>query len=341
MKRILIFSMFSLMLGDTFVYLILAKAPTVPKILFTSSRDGNREIYTMNPDGSEQVNLTQDPADDQQAVWSPTGEQILFASNRGHKVWGTWDLYLMDPDGNNIRRVFKKKTYRNSPRWSPDSKRIAYQNSNWDAGETHIYIATLGEQEEKRIVEGFDPTWSTDGMELAYVAYILDARRLTLIDIRTRKQERLLPRKAMSWQNNPFWSIAGDTLVFSWNKNPLPPNHRPGIDRFPREWEKKETIYSVNRDGTDLQQLVDEAGPKAVNPVLSPDGNELLYTQEMNGRQQIFKLDINTGVKMQLTHIGQFFQANAGGDWFDPAYALPVSLQPQLLTTTWGEVKRK
>ena len=41
---------------------LLAKAPTTPKILFTSRRDGNLEVYTMNPDGSEQVNLTQHPA---------------------------------------------------------------------------------------------------------------------------------------------------------------------------------------------------------------------------------------------------------------------------------------
>ena len=43
---------------------LFAKTPTTPKILFTSSRDGNSEVYVMNPDGSEQVNLTQHPASD-------------------------------------------------------------------------------------------------------------------------------------------------------------------------------------------------------------------------------------------------------------------------------------
>ena len=62
---------------------LFAKAPTTPKILFTSTRDGNREIYTMNPDGSEQVRLTQHRGNDLQAVWSPTGEKILFVSDRG------------------------------------------------------------------------------------------------------------------------------------------------------------------------------------------------------------------------------------------------------------------
>ena len=338
MRVIHIFCVLSLMLLYTNVCPLLAKAPTTPKILFTSSRDGNREVYIMNPDGSEQVNLTEHPADDQQAVWSPTGEQILFISDRGHKVWGTWDLYLMAPDGSNVQRVFKKEDFRNSPTWSPDGKQIAYTNSNWDAGPSHIYIATLREQEEKHIVEGLAPAWSPDGRELAYVTYILTARRVTLIDIRTRKQERLLPRKANSWQNSPSWSAAGDKLAFSWNTHKVPPIEakRPIWDA----WETTETIYIVNRDGTGLKQLVNEVGPKAVNPVLSPDSDELLYTQEINRLQQIFKLDMNSGIRTQLTHVGHLYQANTGGDWFDPAYALPVSSQPQLLTTTWAKMKK-
>ena len=173
MKLMRIFCLLSLMVLCANVCSLFAKVPLTPKILFASLRDGNRDVYIMNPDGSEQVNLTQHPADDQQAVWSPTGEQILFASNRGHHAWGTWDLYLMDPDGSNVRRIFKKETFRSAPTWSPDGKQIAYHNINWDAGESHIYIATLGEQEEERIAEGWVPVWSPDGMELAYVAYIL------------------------------------------------------------------------------------------------------------------------------------------------------------------------
>ena len=314
---------------------LFAKAPTTPKILFTSTRDGNREVYIMNPDGTEQVHLTQHRADDQQAVWSPTGEQILFVSDRG----GARDLYLMDPDGSNVRRVFKFKieAWRTSPTWSPDGKRFAYEHLDWNDLTSILYIATLGEQEpEEFLLNTWYPAWSPDGTEIAYTAHHLNTRRLTLIDIRTRKQKRLIPKKAVAWQNQPSWSAAGDKLAFSWNNNPLPPPHVIDVKIWD-VWQAKETIYIVNRDGTGLQQLVNEAGSYAIYPALSPNGDEVLYTQQLNGDFQIFKLDINSDARTQLTHIDW----NTAGDWFDPAYALPVSPQPQLLSTVWGEMKKR
>ncbi len=329
MKRMFIFSITSLMLLCAKMGQVYAEAPTTPKILFTSARDDNYEVYVMNPDGSEQLNLTQHRAQDVSAIWSPTGEKILFVSDRG----GVRDLYMMNSDGSNVRRVFKTKIegWRKSPTWSPNGKQFAYAHTNWALLTSIIYIATLGEQEEEHLVEGRDPAWSPDGTEIACA---IDGR-LTLINVHTGAQKQLLPKKTMNWQRYPSWSTAGDKLTFAWNKHQIP----PVLDRdLHNEWIKNLTIYIINRDGTDLKQLVDEAGPRADYPVLSPNGKEVLYTQEINGFLQIFKLDVNSGIRTQLTHIGP---RNLGGDWFDPAHALPVSPQPQLLTTIWGKMKRR
>ena len=53
-----------------------------PKIAFQSQRDGNREIYVMNPDGTNQTRVTNDSADDQAPKISPDGSKIVFTSDR-------------------------------------------------------------------------------------------------------------------------------------------------------------------------------------------------------------------------------------------------------------------
>ena len=335
MRFLLIFSMIILLLMCGAVGRLFAEAPTTPKILFTSQRDGNREVYMMNPDGSEQVNLTQHPAIDLDAAWSPTGEQILFISDRG----GTRvrDLYLMDADGSNVRRVFKRKeAWRGSPAWSPNGKQFAYTNVNWKLLKFGgLYLATFGEEDGEHIGNGGTPDWSPDGSEIACYVDAPQEARLMFINVRTREEEQPLPDEALLFQFDPSWSAAGDKLAFSGIRHPLPVI----FDRdLHNAWKNKQTIYIVNRDGTGLRQLVDEAGPNAQFPALSPDGSEVLYTQG-NWGPQIFKVDVNSGIRTQLTRI----QSNSGGDWFDPAYAyaLPVSPQPELLTTTWGEMKKE
>ena len=329
--RLLVFAIASLWVLNVSICPLFAKAPTTPKILFTSAPADKYDIYIMNPDGSEQTNLTQHPANDLQAVWSPTGEQILFVSDRS----GERDLYLMSADGTNVRRVFKDElkgsTYRDHPTWSPDGRQFAYMHINWDKDIYAIYIATLGEQAEDFVADALFPAWSPGSREIACSVW----GRVVFINVRTGAQDRLLPKKVASHQVEAAWSALGDKLVFSWNKNQLPPDREPGAP-FPPGWEDKQTIYSVNRDGTDLRQLVDEDGSKAWSPELSPNGDELLYTQFINGQNQIFKVNLNSGVRTQLTNLWSM-----GGDWFDPAYALPVSPQPQLLTTVWGQLKKE
>lgn len=156
---------------------VMAQAPETEKIVFVSKRDGNAEIYIMNPDGSEQINLTQHPAEDYDPAWAPNGKQILFSSNRG-KVF---DLYLMDTDGSNVRKVFKSSAYRWAPTWSPDGKQIAYAQTNPGKAQLlfgarfaaladlTLYIATPNGTSVEKLTKRSMPSWSPDGHEIAFV----------------------------------------------------------------------------------------------------------------------------------------------------------------------------
>src|SRR5215212_1071476 len=73
------------------------------KLAFTSNRDGNWEIYVMNAqDGSNQTNLTMNPAFDFDPTWSPDGTKLAFTSDRD----GNTEVYVMNAqDGSNQTRL--------------------------------------------------------------------------------------------------------------------------------------------------------------------------------------------------------------------------------------------
>lgn len=319
------------------ISLVSAKAPVTAKIVFTSARDDNREIYIMNPDGSGQVRLTHNRADDAMPTWAPTGEQILFASDRDRFPLSR-DLYLMNPDGRNVRRVFSKSKDRSGAAWSPDGKQIAYRRRERDV--PYIYIGTIDGKKEERVAIGAGPAWSPDGTEIAFTSgYGTGLVQINILNVRTKKQRVIFPRDAqISWITGDLvWSPTANNLAFSWNNQPPL-----------KEFRERGAIYTINRDGTGLKQITSDAAPREGSPAWSPQGDALLYDKaDGDNRLQVFKIALGSDVSEQLTDtfipkvFGNFFQANSPGDWFDPAYALSVSPQPHLLTTTWGEVKSK
>jgi len=78
-------------------------SPDGSKIVFQSNRDGQREIYVMNSDGTGQTRLTNNPAWDTAPAWSPDGTKILFTSLRDGPMSPA--LYLMNADGSSQTRL--------------------------------------------------------------------------------------------------------------------------------------------------------------------------------------------------------------------------------------------
>ena len=324
MRQLTLVFLFLLSLGllEMNVCVAFAKAPNTAKIIFGTYRGGNRELYLMNPDGSEQVNITNNRADDIDGAWSPTGEQILFVSDRDRFI-GSWDLYLMDADGENVHPVFEKSAARRHPTWSPDGKHIAYTHTVRGVG--NVYIATSDGKNEERLAIGGSPAWSPDGSEIAFVVRVAPERlNIYIFNIRTRKQKHFFPPDDISTAREPVWSPDGDKIAFMWHQK------RP---------QDNGEIYMLNRDGTGLQELVREPGVGATTPVWSPSGDALIYRGRLKQIRQthVFKIVLVGGTVEQLTHIGIW---NVPDDWFDPVYALPVSPKPQLLTTTWADEKK-
>src|SRR6185295_6847483 len=71
------------------------------RIIFSPVRDGNLEIYAMNPDGSDQTNLSNNSAHDFQPSVSADGNKIAFAAGRD----GNFEIYSMNADGSHQTRL--------------------------------------------------------------------------------------------------------------------------------------------------------------------------------------------------------------------------------------------
>ena len=92
------------------------------KIAFQTNRDGNFEVYAMEPDGSELTNLTNNAASDSLPAWSADGQRIAFTSTRD----GDAEIYVMDADGSGPTRLTNNAAPDFDPAWSPDGQQIAF-----------------------------------------------------------------------------------------------------------------------------------------------------------------------------------------------------------------------
>jgi Tol biopolymer transport system component len=152
------------------------------RIAFFTDRDGNDEIYSMNPDGSDQVNLTANPADDFDPAYSPNGRLIAFTSDREDD--GALAIFVMRADGSGQRRLITDTPpgfWDFDPTWSPDAHRLAFTRStaptepDGPPGPGEIWTAKLGGRDLHNLtntpeIDDFEADWSPRGSRIAFTS---------------------------------------------------------------------------------------------------------------------------------------------------------------------------
>lgn len=151
-----------------------AWAPDGRSIVFTSERNGSADLYRINTDGSALERLTDNPAYDDQAAFSPDAKQLVFVSTRAN---GTADLFTMDLATKRVTPLTSGAGGDFRPSWSPDGKWIAFSSDRtsdlpsgtgrWEAQHVaDVYIVHPDKSGLKQLTPHAgmcgSPTWSPD-----------------------------------------------------------------------------------------------------------------------------------------------------------------------------------
>lgn len=275
---------------------------------------------------------------------------ILFASYRD----GESEIYTMNVDGSDVKRLTYDEARISQPTWSPDGKRIAFVRRKGDEY-LEIFVMNADGLGQLRIMTNyrcldFDPAWSPDGTKIAFTSsrdsYYNSAgekvsiMNIYMVDIDNLGQSQLTTNQA--WDYSPSWSPNGERIAFqslrdrnneiyvmasdgsaqlNLTKNSssdTSPAWSPNGDKiaFVSDRDGNEEIYIMDSNGSNQTRMTDHPAQDK-SPAWSPDGRQIVFHSERDGNFDIYVMNADGTDVTRLTEDGNF-------DGF-PSWRLPIS----------------
>ncbi len=247
---------------------------------------GRLQIFTANPDGSGQRQLTF-KGDNGRPAWSPDGRRLAFITTRAMGV----SIAVMDADGSHQIVL----TEGEAPDWSHDDESISFSRGG------QIWVIRVDGQDLRQVTRSSTlkagPSWSPDDMRLAFILIqdpqspnsprptigIVNAdgsneRILTppgRVNVRIEPDGTPTVLETADDANAPAWSPVGDTIAF-WS----------GIEQ------RYGQIWVINADGSGVRQLTDDPSHRNNDdPSWSPDGRQILFGSGRSGRVELWVMN--------------------------------------------------
>ena len=245
------------------------------RIAFGSDRDGDFEIYSTLPDGSDLKRLTNNLGYDDFPVWSPDGRKIAFVSDRG----GVPGIYVMNSDGSRPRHLTKGDDSVNAfPAWAPDGSRLVFASER--DGDREVYVMGADGSNPVNLTNhpGYDssPSWSPDGERIVFNSRRDGNLEIYIMNADGSGQQRLT--KNATADEFPAWS----RIAFSSSR------------------EGRRSVYVMETDGSKPVRLT-PLRFKDYWPRWSPDGSQIAFTSERYGEPEIMVMNADGSHQVNLS----------------------------------------
>ncbi|MCB9453324.1 MAG: PD40 domain-containing protein [Anaerolineaceae bacterium] len=184
------------------------------QVVFQSDRDGNNEIYRIDTDGTDPVNLTNNSGSDANAAWY-TNSRVVFQTTRD----GNSEIYAMNPDGSAVQNLTNHSSYDAYPDVGPDG-RVTFASTR-DGGNFELYVMNADGSNVVKLTTTSgaerDPAWSPDGQWIVYDVEEGGVKDLWIIPASGGTPTRLTQNAG----NNqlPDWSPDGTQIAFQTTRN--------------------------------------------------------------------------------------------------------------------------
>ena len=203
--------------------------------------------------------------------------QIAFSSSKNDE---NYEIYVMDSDGGNQKRLTTNHDGDAQPAWSPDGQQIAFVSNRGD-GRSQIYVMDANGGNPKKLTntrKNSDPSWSPDGQRIAFTSRPNGtAAHIAVMDADGHNTFKLTDGQ------RPTWSPDGQSVAFEFLKD--------GVNQ----------IYEINVNGQGFKRVTNDLTNKS-GPAWSPDGQQIAYYALDGGFFQIYVVDADGKNPKRLSH---------------------------------------
>jgi TolB protein len=246
------------------------------RIVFTSNRDSDPEIYVVNADGSSPHRLTFAPGRDAHPYFSRDGRRIVFQSPRANGE--DTNIYVMSSDGSDLVQLTYLKGFAGVPVYSPDDNLIAFQwreTSDFEDDRKWRLCIMNADGSDFRTITGGDsndqvPDWSQDGERLIFFSDRTGRNQIYTMKPDGSDMRRVVTTR--SNDNSAFWSPDNAKIAFI--------SDRDG----------NSDIYVMDADGKNVRRLTNTPATERA-AVWSPDGTRIAFASDGDGPSMIYVMN--------------------------------------------------